>query len=49
MEVELDNPTEYKRGKEKLSVLIVGYFCSKKKPHEDGAGFQVSAFFISSA
>ena len=42
MELELKNSGDYKRGKEKISVLIVGYYCSKKKAHEEGAGFQVS-------
>ena len=42
MEAELENPGNYKRaGKDKVSMLIVGYYCSKKQAHEEGAGFQV--------
>ena len=43
MEAELQNPGDYRRGKEKVSMLIVGFYCSKKQAHEEGAGFQVSS------
>ena len=46
MESELQNPGDYKQGKEKVSMLIVGYYCLKKQSHEEGAGFQVSSSSI---
>ena len=42
MEAELVNPERYKRGKERVSVLIVGFYCTKKYFASEGACFHVS-------
>ena len=41
MEVELVHPERYKRGKERVSVLIVGFYCTKKFFASEGACFHV--------
>ena len=51
LELELQNPERYKSGKGRLSVLIVGFYCSKKKYDSESAVFHVSyylAFMCSS-
>ena len=42
LELDLPNPERYKSGKAKLSVLILGFYCSKKKYDSEGAVFHVS-------
>ena len=42
MEMDLPNPERYKKGKEKVSVLIIGFYCSRKFFSDDGAIFHVS-------
>ena len=41
MEMELLNPERYKKGKERVSVLIVGFYCTKRLL-ADGACYHVS-------
>ena len=43
LELDLPNPELYKSGKSKLSVLIIGFYCSKKHYIDDGAVFHVSS------
>ena len=42
MEMELPKPELYKRGKGKVSVLVIGFYCSKKKYDLPGAVYHVS-------
>ena len=43
LEMDLPNSERYKSGKSKVSVLIIGFYCSKKKYYEEGAVFHVSS------
>ena len=42
LELDLPNPERYKSGKQKLSVLVIGFYCSKKKYDAEGAVYHVS-------
>ena len=42
LELSLEDPALYKRGKGKISVLLIGFYCSKAKFDKPGAIYHVS-------
>ena len=42
LELDLPNPERYKKGMQTLSVLVIGFYCAKRKWCEEGAVFHVS-------
>ena len=42
IEIDLGQPELYFRGKSKLSMLVIGFYCSKKKNATDAAIYHVS-------
>ena len=41
LDVVLENPELYMRGKEKLSVLVIGFYCARKATKADAAVYHV--------
>ena len=42
LDVVLENPELYMKGKDKLSVLVIGFYCARKATKADAAVFHVS-------
>ena len=44
LELTLANPEKYKRGKTKISLLVIGFYCCKKAFAKEGAIYHVRIF-----